>query len=469
MLAGLWLILTWPDWPHRPVPELITRIYGFTWNLVVDWIVLLSVFLMLGLQFRPVTLGLCQGLQLLRRVAFTPRVSSSLNSLDAAMVCLGGMVGVGSILGMARLLISGGPGAIVWFVVAGLLGSSAKFAETYLAVRFREARQGRVVMAGPMVFLRDGLDERWRWLSTCFALCGCVAVFGLGSAAQVDGLAITLQASAGVPSWISGVFVALIVFVLASGGITRIAGFCRYLVPAMLVGYWAVCISILAIHPLNTSQAFVQIVQEGFSMEAIFDGTLAAVLSVGVIRAVSATEIGAGTVSIVQGLAQPFQPVAQAGVSVITGLGTVLTGALTGLVMVTVLLGSAMPGDSSLPIADSRDWVLQAFAAGNQGSAWFVDAGIVLFALTTMLVHCFIGEQCISFLAGERARLPFRLVWVGVLMLQAIVGFQFIWILTQSMTTLMVIPNMFGLALLSTKLFHWVLNSHEPKTSLSEG
>ena len=98
-----------------------------------------------------------------------PGAGGALSPFQAFMTALGASVGTGNIAGVATAIISGGPGALFWIWVYGLVATAIKFAEAVLAVEFRKVN-GDTVAAGPMYYLRDGLKSpRLAW---AYALAG---------------------------------------------------------------------------------------------------------------------------------------------------------------------------------------------------------------------------------------------------------------------------------------------------------
>lgn len=97
----------------------------------------------------------------------------------------------GNIVGVATALAAGGPGALLWMMVAALFGMATQYAEGYLAVRYRR-RQGGKWLGGPFCYIEQGLG--WRWLAVTFAVVGAVVgLLGVGTVAQVNSITTAVE------------------------------------------------------------------------------------------------------------------------------------------------------------------------------------------------------------------------------------------------------------------------------------
>jgi len=96
-------------------------------------------------------------------------------------VAMGGTVGVGNIAGVATAIALGGPGALFWLLLSGLIGMGTKFCEVTLGLHYRRREAGQPMMGGPMTYIEAGLGPRWKWMAMLFSLFGALAALGIGN------------------------------------------------------------------------------------------------------------------------------------------------------------------------------------------------------------------------------------------------------------------------------------------------
>lgn len=426
------------------LPVLLDQTSDFIWGLIVDWIAYVSLFLTLGLGFLPLRqLGFA--LQQTWRSLHRSEGEGTLSIFAALMTALGGNVGTGSLAGIAVMLSVGGPGSLFWMWVITLVSLATKYSEVMLAVRFRSTNDKGELVGGPMYVMCDGLPQSVRWLGLCFAAIASLACFGLGNGVQASELANALENSLGLPRLLSGVLLAAIVLVVIQGGVRRISRVNVVLVPLMVAGYLGFTGVILLTHLENLPQVLRTIVNDVFSGQAMLGGSLLLMISVAVRRAIFAQESGMGTTPIVHAVTRPGDPVLQGLVAMLGNLVTALVGTMTALVV--LCSESYRAQQSGFPM------VSRAFDWGLAGSAWVLDLATVLFTFTTVIVFAYYGERCLEYLFGSRSNRVYRLVWAAVLVLATTSDFSEIWLTTDILNGLMVLPNLTALVLLSGTVF----------------
>jgi AGCS family alanine or glycine:cation symporter len=152
----------------------------------------------------------------------------------ALMSALSATVGVGNIAGVATAIHLGGPGAMFWMWLTALVGMGKKYAETFLAVTFRENVGGHF-LGGPMYYIKLGLGRRWDWLGTAFAVFASVAALGVGASVQANAVSNVLDSQFGLPTWTTSIVIGLATFAVLIGGLRRIASISELLVPTMII------------------------------------------------------------------------------------------------------------------------------------------------------------------------------------------------------------------------------------------
>ncbi|WP_339361480.1 alanine:cation symporter family protein, partial [Streptococcus equi] len=147
-----------------------------------------------------------------------------ISSFAALATALAATVGTGNIVGVATAIKSGGPGALFWMWVAAFFGMATKYSEGVLAIKYRTKDANGQISGGPMYYILNGMGQKWRPLANLFAVSGIlVALFGIGTFAQVNAITSSLHHSLGISSPLISVLLAAVVAMIIFGGIQAIA------------------------------------------------------------------------------------------------------------------------------------------------------------------------------------------------------------------------------------------------------
>jgi AGCS family alanine or glycine:cation symporter len=360
------------------------------------------------------------------------------------MTALSATVGTGNIAGVATAIAVGGPGALFWMWITGLVGMATKYSEAILAVKYREKDAKGEMCGGPMYYISKGLNMPW--LGTIFAVFASVAAFGIGNMVQSNSVADAVHATFNVSPMITGIVLMVFSAAVILGGIKSIGRVTSVLVPVMIVFYTLGALYIILGHISEVPGALAFIVQEAFSPTAATGGFAGAsvmlAIRMGVARGVFSNESGLGSAPIAAAAAQTKSPAAQALVSMTqTFIDTIIVCTMTGLVL--ILTGLWSSGDTGAELTT------KAFAAGMPGGAYIVTLGIIFFAYSTILGWCYYGEKSIEYLFGVKSILPYRIVFIIFIGVGAIAKLSFVWNLSDTLNGLMAIPNLIGLLLLT--------------------
>jgi AGCS family alanine or glycine:cation symporter len=434
------------------VSEHIATISSFVWGapmliLLVGTGVFLTVRLR-GVQFH----GLMHGLYMAFIVRREQGAEGDISHFQALMTALAATVGTGNIAGVATAVAAGGPGALFWMWITGLFGMATKYGEAVLAVKYRTTDERGEMAGGPMYYLRDGL--RAPWLGVLFALFASIAAFGIGNMVQTNSVADAVATSFGVPTWITGLTLAVLTAAVILFGIKGIGKVTSVLVPTMIVAYMIGALVLLVVHIEALPAAVALVFEHAFTPVAATGGFAGAVVKeavrFGVARGVFSNESGLGSAPIAAAAAQTRSPVSQALVSMTqTFIDTIVVCTMTGLAL--IVTGAWTSGETGAALtlqAFSTGLPWQLGAAGSVGGL-VVTVGLILFAYSTILGWCYYGERSIAFLFGGRAILPYRLVFVCLVAVGAVLKVDLVWNLSDLMNGMMAFPNLVGLLLLS--------------------
>jgi AGCS family alanine or glycine:cation symporter len=419
---------------------------NMVWGPITLWLIgLTGLYLMVGLGFMPlrrIGFGFRQALGSIR----SSKGEGDVTAFEGLTTALAATIGTGNVAGVAGAIATGGPGAVFWMWLIAFVGMATKYAESVLAVHYREVDDLGEHVGGPMYFIRNGLGPGWGWLATLFALFGTLAGFGIGNGVQAHELALALKTSLGVPELLTGVVMAAITFLVLIGGIERIGKVTEVVVPFMAIVYVVGALVILLVHLGEIPAALGVIFNDAFTGQAVAGGALGTVIQKGISRGVFSNEAGLGTAPIAQAAAKPGDPVLQGTVAMLgTFIDTIIVCTMTALVIV---ISGLYTGDQS-----GVALTMAAFDKGLPGASWLVTFGTVFFTGTTILGWGYYSERCLEFLAGTRAIQPFRLVWVAVVVIGAVATGGVIWTVADILNGLMAIPNLIGLLLLSGTVF----------------
>jgi AGCS family alanine or glycine:cation symporter len=360
---------------------------------------------------------------------------------QALSTALASTVGVGNIAGVCTAIFLGGPGAVFWLWVSGLLGMATKFAEVAVALRYRQPDRDGVMRGGAMYVLAKHL--KMPWLGKIFALLTATAAFGIGNMVQANSVADAVRSSLGVPAWITGVVLAAVTALVILGGIKRIAEFTQLLVPFMCILYILGALAILVRFAGEIPAAIVLVLESAMSGHAAAGGfagaTVVAAMRYGVARGLFSNEAGLGSAPMVHASAVTDHPVRQALYGIFeVFVDTMVVCLLTGFVV--LVTGAWQSGDTGAALAG------RAFSIGLPGTAGHlvVSTGLILFAFSTVIGWAFYGETGITFLFGAGAALPYRLLWIVFVYLGAVGQLHLIWDIADTLNGLMAIPNLIG-------------------------
>lgn len=372
-----------------------------------------------------------------------------ISHFEALMTSLAGAIGTGTIVGVATAISLGGLGAIFWMWVTAFLGMATKYAESLLAVKYREVDAKNEMIGGPMQYIEYGLG--WKWMAVLFAIFGCIAAIGTGNLVQVNSIAQAVNEVWSTNAWVTGVILAVLTGLVIMGGVRSIGHVAGVLVPFMALFYIGGGLIIILMFYDRIPEAFSLIFSTAFQGQAAFGGfmgaTVMSAIQMGVSRSVFSNEAGLGISSIAAAAAKTDSPGRQAMITM-TGalLSTVIVCTITGLVLaVTQVLGQTNAAGESLKGAS------MAIRAFNSlfGGSYIVSIGLILFAFSTVIAWGYYGEKCFEYLFGTRYILLYRLIYTLIVIPGAALKMEVAWYMANIANGLMAIPNLIALVILS--------------------
>jgi AGCS family alanine or glycine:cation symporter len=423
--------------------ELLNAIDGFVWGPALI-ILLLGVGVYLTIRLR--------GLQFTRLghafyLAFVVRSEKTdagdISHFQALMTALAATVGIGNIAGVATAIAVGGPGAVFWMWMTGLVGMVTKYAEALLAVKYRYKDEQGHMVGGPMVYIKAiGDHKAWGWLAVAFAVFATIASFGIGNMAQSNSVADALESTFHVPPMATGIVLAIMTGAVILGGIKWIGRVTSVIVPVMIIAYVMAAAHVLGVYRHEIPGALALIFDSAFSGSAAVGATIWMTIRMGVARGIFSNESGLGSAAIAAAAARTTAAPAQALVSMTqTFIDTIVVCTMTALVIICTGMWNSGENGASLTTT--------AFEAGTPIGGYIVSLALIFFAYSTLLGWSYYGEKALESIAGVKAIMPYRVIFCVFVAVGAMVELEAVWTFSDIANGLMAFPNLVALIMLA--------------------
>lgn len=369
-----------------------------------------------------------------------------LTSFQAAMTSVAAIVGSGNIAGVATAVVMGGPGALVWMILAAFVGMATKFAEIALSVRYRRINDDGSISGGTMYYLTDGLNARW--LGCIFAALIIPTAFVISGIVDTNTIALTVQDYWGVPTLATGVVLAICVGVVIFGGVKRVGHVCEVVSPFMGGAYILAGVLILILHYRQIPEAVGLIFKAAISPEAVTGGTVGSVflcMRYGVARGIFSNEAGLGTAAMAHCCAKVNDPIEQAlWGPVEVFLDTVFICSVTGIsIVLSGLWNSGMDG----AVLTMRSFEVLLPAGGI-----ICLLSVILFGFSCLISYYTYAERACDFLFGKKSKKFVKFFWIIAIFIGSQSTLGLAWDLADTFDGLMIIPNLIGILLLSNEV-----------------
>lgn len=383
----------------------------------------------------------------------------------ALCTALAATVGTGNLAGVAGAIALGGPGTIFWMWVCAILGMVTKFAEAVLSIRFRSKNKNGEIIGGPMYIIENGLGKRWIPLAMIYCFFGIVASFGVGNATQINTILASVNTvinycggeETTIINALIGMFMSGLILMLFLKGARRIGIIAEKLIPFASLFYIFMCAYVLIARFEMLPKALEMIVSGAFEPSAVTGGVISSTflsLRVGAARGVFTNEAGMGTAGIAHASANVSHPVEQGlmGIAEVF-IDTIVICTMTALVILCSEIPIPYGVDTGIQLTNS------AFAAVLGG--WIcipITIALCCFAIGTILGWGLYGLRCAQYIFGAKTWKKFVYLQAAIVMLGAVLRTGTVWLLSEIVNGLMVIPNLIGLILLSPELFKLIVD-----------
>ena len=381
-----------------------------------------------------------------------------ITSFQALSSALSATVGLGNIAGVAVAMSLGGAGAVFWMWIMAFFGMCMKFTECSFGVMYRHVGKSGHVLGGPMIYLKDGFEERFgkgtplamlgAVLSVFFAICVILGSLGGGNLFQSN-QSYQLVADQ-IPFFDQhpiayGLCIGLICGAVIIGGIKRIGNITSKLVPAMCVFYCAICLYIILSNASLVPEMFAKIFTQAFSPEAGLGG-IVGVMIAGIKRAAFSNEAGLGSSAIAHSAAKTNEPVREGLVAMLEPfIDTLVVCTMTAL---AILITNAHVASAEGGIAITN----YAFATVHPDLPKLLTIAVVVFAFSTLISWSYYGERAAEYLGGTKAILPFKIVFIIFAVFAPLVGLANAITFSEIMILTLAFANIIGLLFLAPVL-----------------
>ena len=386
-------------------------IFGIGVPLIIIWLIFAAAFFTVYFRFLNVR-GFGHAVRLLRGDYGGAEESGELTHFQALATALSGTVGIGNIAGMAIVISLGGPGAVFWLIVAGLLGMSTKFVECVAGVKYRKLNPNGTISGGPMYYLKLGLAERGfpklgKSLGSFYAAAIVIGCLGIGNMFQSNQAYEQFVVATGgegsffvEKGWLFGIMIGVLVAAVIIGGLQSIARVTSRLVPFMAVAYVILAFAVIGINIEKLPWAISAIFTEAFAPKAIAGGMLGAMV-LGFKRAVFSNEAGIGSAAIAHSAVRTKEPSTEGFVGLLEPfIDTVVICTITSLVILTTVYEPGMGGGDEASIK-SIGFTASAFASTLSWSTIPLSVIAILFAFSTMISWSYYGLKGWTYLVGR--------------------------------------------------------------------
>lgn len=431
--------------------SLLTSINKFIWGIPMP-ILLFSVHIYFTLHLKGIQKHIGKAIRL--SVKSDTSAKGDISGFAALSATLAATIGTGNIVGVSTAVALGGPGAIFWCWLTGVLGMSTSYAECFLGVLFRKKSSNGTYSGGPMYSMEYGMNKKW--LAKLFCVFTLIASYGVGCSTQARAVTETVNTLWGLPEPIVGMVLAIIVGMIIVGGIQSIGKICTKLVPSMAFFYLFSCIIILVINRTYLLEALQVILRSAFLPSkfpaavagGFIGGSFRIATRYGIARGLFTNEAGLGSAAITAAGAKTSHPSRQALISMsATFWDTVVMCAITGLVIVTNILKNP----ASLEGYSFAEFTTAAFETIPFGRN-ILGISLIAFAIATLIGWSLFGEKAVEYLFGISSIKTYRVCYIVMIFVGSIMSLTLVWELTDFVNALMAIPNLLCLLFLRKQI-----------------
>lgn len=447
--------------------KIISEISSFVWGYPLLFILIGGgIYLLIISRFIPFKYFF-HAIDIIRGKFNDKKSDGEISHFQALTTALSATVGMGNIAGVAVAISIGGPGAIFWMWVSGIIGMSTKFFTSALAVMYRGVDSAGNKQGGPMYFIVNGLGKKWIPMAMFFSFCGMVGalpVFNVNQLTQAIN-DIVLKPNGFEVSLFSNAIIGLILIISTSivilGGLKRISRVSAKLVPFMVGIYILSILVILSLNYNKVPEYLYLIFYDAFNADyysgnSALGGVLGALIILGIRRGAFSNEAGIGMAPMAHGAAKTNNPVKEGFVAMLGPfIDTLMVCTMTALAILVTGAWKTQADGVSLTAAAFES------SFSNAGN-YILLACVFVFSISSLFSYSYYGTKCLSFLAGDNNKKKYNYIYIISIMLGATTSLSMMINLIDTFFALMAVPTMIATLILAPKVLN-ELNKYEIK------
>ncbi len=367
-----------------------------------------------------------------------------ISQFSAFCSVLGACIGTGNIVGVATAIYSGGAGTVFWMIVSAVFSMMTAYAENCLGVVYRRKDRYGVVNGGAFSYIENGL--KMKGLAKIYAFFCLMSAVGMGNMTQSNSIADSLKSGFSVPPAVTGTVVAVLCFLIISGGVNRIAKVQTVTVPLMSLFYFLISAAVIIKFRSNIVPCISVIMKEAFSLKAVNGFGMYKATRYGIARGVFSNEAGLGSSTILHSQAENQNGETQGAWAMLeVFIDTVLMCSVTAIVL---LVGTNCNENNLYGASFSVEAYSTIGEIGKKGVA--VLTGI--FAFSSLASCSFYGEKSFEYLFGKKHTKLYKLCYVVLAFSGSVNSAQTVWSFADICNGLMAVPNLFALNCLANEV-----------------
>ena len=408
-------------------------------NTVIDilWINISVILLLISIKLSISSKFVQFRLSKLIKSLFKKRKQNGITNLQSLMITMGGKIGVGSISGIAIAIYYGGPGTIFWILIISCIISVLTFYEVVLANKYKEIDEGSIYKGGPSYYIKNGLNKPL--LSIIYTILVVICYNGCFLSIQANTVMKMTKNFININTYLLGIIICILSFIMIYRGIREIAKFSNLLVPIMLILYILLAINAL-IKNINMVPIIVdKIINNAFNFKSLLASFLPLII-ISIQRAIFATESGMGTTAIASSTTNS-DPITQGYIQV---LGVHITSFIiclsTAIIIFTTNYHSLI-----MENINGIEIVMYAFNYhfGRFGNI-ILYIIVLLFCFSTIITGYYNGEACIKSLNIKKITF-LKFLTIIILFMGVIVESSILWKIADLLIGLMLIINIYAI------------------------
>jgi len=234
--------------------------------------------------------------------------------LQAFLNTLNANFGNGAVVGPAIAIFAGGPGALAWYLIIGVLLMAIRYSEVFLSIYYGSKatpEQKKTGLGGPMLYLLN--VPGGKYLSYLYAFFGFAMCIILGCGFQANSISTSLHTTWHIPQLATAIVLLFFVTYVMLGGAHRVAKMSEKIVP-FKVGLFLFATTAVLIYNYQTLLSSLALIfTSGFGLQSFIGGAIGLsmhqAMHAGIARTIMASEAGLGSAAIMFGSTSSKSPV----------------------------------------------------------------------------------------------------------------------------------------------------------------